>query len=96
MGLPTAEAMQRAMMAEIEECLKAIIGTMMPKDLLMTWVPAEFKIFDQTLKTFWASMISGKPEKEGRFLDARCWVLFGWRTLYNVYVGRVGPPILES
>jgi len=88
--------MQRAMMAEIEECLKAIIGTMMPKDLLMTWVPAEFKIFDQTLKTFWASMISGKPEKEAGFLDARCCVPFGWCTLYNVYVGRVGPSILES
>ena len=88
--------MQGAMMAEIEECLKVIIGTMMPKHLLMTWVPAEFKSFDQTLKTFWASMISGKPEKEGGFLDARCWVHFGWRTLYNVHVGRVGPPILAS
>jgi hypothetical protein len=51
-GLPTAEAMERAMMAEIEECLKAILGNMMPKYLLMTWVPAEFKSFDQTLKTF--------------------------------------------
>jgi hypothetical protein len=44
--------MERAMMAEIEECLKAILGNMMPKYLLMTWVPAEFKSFDQTLKTF--------------------------------------------
>jgi hypothetical protein len=61
--------MQRAMMAKIEERLKASLGTMKPEEALMTWVPAEVKSFDQTLKTFWSSMTSGKPEKEDGLLD---------------------------
>ncbi len=63
-GLPAVEAMQKAMMAEIEERLKANLSTMTPEDMLKTWMPAGVEGFEQMQKTFWSSMTGGKPEKE--------------------------------
>lgn len=63
-GLPAVESMQKAMMAEIEERLKASLGTMTPEDLLKTWMPAGVEGFEQMQKMFWASMTGGKTEKE--------------------------------
>ena len=63
-GLPAVDSMQKAMMAEIEERLKASLNTMTPEDMLKTWMPAGVEGFEQMQKTFWSSMTGGKPEKE--------------------------------
>ncbi len=63
-GLPAVESLQKAMMAEIEERLKASLNTMTPEDLLKTWMPAGVEGFEHMQKTFWSSMTGAKPEKK--------------------------------
>lgn len=63
-GLPAADSMQNAMMAEIEERLKASLNTMTTEDMFNTWMPAGVESFEQMQKSFWSSMTGGKPEKE--------------------------------
>ena len=63
-GLPVVEPMQKAMMAEIEERLKANLATMTPEEMLKTWMPAGAEGFEQMQKMFWSSMTGDKSAKE--------------------------------
>ena len=63
-GLPAVEPMQKAMMAEIEERLKASIETMTPETMFKTWMPAGVEGFEQMQKLFWSSMTGGQTKKE--------------------------------
>ncbi|HJO97351.1 MAG: DUF6489 family protein [Rhodospirillales bacterium] len=61
-GLPAVEPMQKAMMAEVEERLKASLETMTPEDLIKTWMPAGVEGFEKMQKMFWSSMTDKKTE----------------------------------
>ena len=55
-GLPDVKPMQDAMMAEVEERLKANLAAMDPETLINTWLPASIEGFEQLQKMFWSHL----------------------------------------
>lgn len=56
-GLPDVKPLQEAMMAEIEERLRANLSAMDPETLMKTWFPANLQGFEQIQKAFWNQMM---------------------------------------
>lgn len=56
MGLPDVKPMQEAMMAELEERLRANIQTMSPDNMIKMWLPASLQGADNLQKMFWNQM----------------------------------------
>ena len=65
-GLPDVKPLQEAMMAEIEERMRANLAAMDPETLMKTWVPANIQGFEQVQKSFWNQMMNaaGTSSKE--------------------------------
>jgi len=62
-GLPDLKPMQDAMMAEVQERLKANLAAMDPETLIKTWLPAGIQGLEQFQKMFW-SQLGGDAGKE--------------------------------
>jgi len=59
LGLPDVQPMQKSMMAEVEERMKAGLDAMGPDALFKTWLPAGMEGFEQMQKMFFAQMSQG-------------------------------------
>ncbi len=59
LGLPDVKPLHDAMMAEIEECMRANMSAMDPETLMKTWLPTNLQGLDQIQKAFWAQMMGG-------------------------------------
>jgi len=57
--LPDVKPLHDAMMAEIEERMRANLAAMDPETLMKTWLPANLQGLEQIQKTFWAQMMGG-------------------------------------
>lgn len=62
-GLPDVRPMQEALMAEVEERMKANLAAMDPEALLKTWLPASIQGWEQIQKAFWAQMSGGQKDE---------------------------------
>ena len=56
LGLPDVKPMQEAMMAEIEERMRANLAAMDPETMFKTWLPAGIQGWEQMQKMFWGQM----------------------------------------
>ena len=63
-GLPDVRPMQDAMMAEIEERLKANLAAADPEALARMWLPAGVEGFEQLQKMFWSNLGGGKGKED--------------------------------
>ncbi len=52
-GLPDVQPMQKAMMQEVEERMKANLAAMDPETMLNTWLPQGIQNWEQLQKAFW-------------------------------------------
>ncbi|MEO5335426.1 MAG: DUF6489 family protein [Magnetospirillum sp. WYHS-4] len=55
-GLPDVRPMQEALMAEVEQRMKANLAAMDPETLVKTWLPAGIQGWEQLQKMFWSQM----------------------------------------
>ena len=62
LGLPDVQPMQKAMMKEVEDRMKAGLDAMGPDALFKTWLPAGMESFEQMQKVFFAQMGQGKND----------------------------------
>ena len=62
LGLPDVQPMQKAMMTEVEERMKAGLDAMGPDALFKTWLPAGIEGFEQMQKMFFSQM--GKSQDD--------------------------------
>lgn len=58
LGLPDLEPMQKALLRELEERMRASLGTMDPERMIELWFPAGVEGWEQMQKLFW-SRLSG-------------------------------------
>jgi len=65
LGLPDVKPMQEAMIAEIEERMRANLAAMDPETLMKTWVPANFQGLEQIQKAFWSQMMGAAASGAG-------------------------------
>ncbi|MHC8491500.1 DUF6489 family protein [Thalassospira sp. SM2505] len=57
-GLPDVQPMQKAMMQEIEDRMKANLAAMDPETMLNTWLPQGIQNWEQLQKAFWGQFNS--------------------------------------
>ncbi|MBL6932254.1 MAG: hypothetical protein ISR45_04840 [Rhodospirillales bacterium] len=62
LGLPDVQPMQKAMMKEVEDRMKAGLDALGPDALFKTWLPAGMESFEQMQKVFFAQMGQGKND----------------------------------
>jgi hypothetical protein len=55
LGLPDVEAMQKAMMDQLQERMMSALASTDPEMLMKTWLPAGLAGFEQLQKMFWAA-----------------------------------------
>ncbi len=60
-GLPDVKPTQDALMAELEERMRANLDAMDPETMVKTWMPAGVQGLDQLRKMFWPGM-TGAPD----------------------------------
>ncbi|MDD3029929.1 MAG: DUF6489 family protein [Alphaproteobacteria bacterium] len=53
LGLPDVEPMQKALMKDLEDRLRANINAMSPEAMLKTWMPAGLQNLEQAQNVFW-------------------------------------------
>ena len=63
-GLPEVEALQEALLKEVQERLSANIKAMDPKAMLEAWLPGTLKGFEQFRDMFMAQMAGGSGRKK--------------------------------
>jgi len=56
LGLPDVAPMQHALMADLEERLRANIESMNPEAMVKTWLPASIQNVEQAQKMFWSNL----------------------------------------
>lgn len=56
LGLPDVAPMQQALMADLEERLRANIASLSPESMIKTWMPAGLQNIEQAQKMFWSQM----------------------------------------
>jgi hypothetical protein len=56
LGLPDVAPMQQALMADLEERLRANIQAMNPETMIKTWLPASLQNVGQAQKMFWSQI----------------------------------------
>jgi hypothetical protein len=72
MGLPDVKPMQDALMADLEQRLRANMQAMSPETMLNTWLPASLQGAEQLQKMFWGQMqqmLSGAVSTAGAMMD---------------------------
>lgn len=52
-GLPDVQPMQRALLAELEERMRATLAAMDPEAMIKTWLPIGLEGWEQFQKMFW-------------------------------------------
>lgn len=57
-GLPDVQPMQKAMMQDIEDRMKANLAAMDPETMLNTWLPQGIQNWEQLQKAFWGQFNS--------------------------------------
>lgn len=62
-GLPEVQALQEALMKEVQQRLSANIKAMDPKAMLEAWLPGTLKGFEQLRDMFMAQMV-GTPDRK--------------------------------
>ncbi len=62
-GLPDVKPMQQAMMAEVEQRMKAGLDAMGPDALFKTWLPAGLESFEQMQRMFFSQMGQTKDDE---------------------------------
>lgn len=65
LGLPDVKPLQDAMMAEIEERMRANLAAADPETLMKTWFPAGVQNFEQMQKMFWSQLQAATGAKSG-------------------------------
>ena len=65
LGLPDIEAMQKAMMAELEERMRDNIRSLDTEALLKTWMPTATQNWGDMQKMFWSQMGMKPPSQAG-------------------------------
>ncbi len=63
-GLPEVQALQEALMKEVQERLSANIKAMDPKAMVEAWLPGTLKGFEQLRDMFMAQMAGGSDRKK--------------------------------
>jgi hypothetical protein len=63
-GLPDVQPMQKAMMQEVEDRMKANLAAMDPETMLNTWLPQGIQNWEQLQKAFWGQF-NGTPGGSG-------------------------------
>jgi hypothetical protein len=58
-GLPDVQPMQKAMMQDIEDRMKANLAAMDPETMLNTWLPQGIQNWEQLQKAFWGQFNAG-------------------------------------
>lgn len=58
-GLPEIKPMQDALMADIEERMRAALASADPETMMKTWLPASMQGWEQMQKMFWNMMNAG-------------------------------------
>jgi hypothetical protein len=56
LGLPDVAPMQEALMAELEQQLRANMKAMSPENLLKTWMPSSLGNVEQAQNVFWSQV----------------------------------------
>jgi hypothetical protein len=56
LGLPDIAPMQQALLADLENRLRANIEAMSPEAMIRTWMPAGLQNVEQAQKLFWSQM----------------------------------------
>ena len=62
-GLPNIEPMQKALLAEMQERMRAALVAMDPEAMFKVWLPAGVQGWEHFQKMFW-SQLSGGPASE--------------------------------
>lgn len=55
-GLPDVQPLQKAMMAELEERMRANLNAMDPESLFKSWFPTGVQNLEQLQNMFWSQM----------------------------------------
>jgi hypothetical protein len=63
-GLPEVQALQEALLKEVQERLSANIKAMDPKAMIEAWLPGTLKGFEQLRDMFMAQMAGGADRKK--------------------------------
>ncbi|HEY1301130.1 MAG TPA: DUF6489 family protein [Stellaceae bacterium] len=63
-GLPEVQALQEALLKEVQERLSANIKAMDPKAMLEAWLPGTLKGFEQLREMFMAQMAGGSSGRK--------------------------------
>ena len=66
LGLPDVAPMQKAMMKEVEDRMKANLAAMEPDALFKTWMGSGFEGMEQMQKAFFAQFGGGAGGKDGK------------------------------
>jgi len=69
-GLPDVQPMQKAMMAEMEERMRANLNAMDPESLMKSWFPMGAQNFEQLQNMFWKQMQTAGGSKRDDEDDA--------------------------
>ncbi|MEK9672106.1 MAG: DUF6489 family protein [Rhodospirillaceae bacterium] len=59
LGLPDVEPLQKALLKELEERMRANMTALDPETMFKTWLPASVEGLEQMQKMFWGQMAAG-------------------------------------
>ncbi len=62
LGLPDVQPLQKSMMADVEERMRANLNAMDPETMMKTWLPASVQGWDQLQKMFWSQVSGASPD----------------------------------
>jgi len=65
LGLPDVKPMQDALMAELEERMRANLNAMDPETMMKTWLPVGVQSIEQFQKLFWQQVSSMTGDRSG-------------------------------
>lgn len=66
MGLPDVQPMQKAMMKEVEDRMRANLEAMEPEAIFKTWLPAGIQSWEQMQRMFWSQMGGAATEDDDK------------------------------
>ena len=66
LGLPDVAPMQRALVEEIGQRMRAGLEAMDPEDVMKTWMPLGLQGLEQAQKMFWSQMGQAAGDDKGK------------------------------
>jgi hypothetical protein len=69
LGVPDVAPMQKALLAEVEERMRAALAAMDPDAMLKLWFPSGMQGWEQLQKMFWSQLAGtgvGGAERKGK------------------------------